>query len=325
MNRTLQIAVIVFDGVNAVDVTGPVEAFAAVRALDGSPVYTATCWSMDGLTVSAESGLKFTAESPIPEIPEADLLIIPGGAGLREPERLKRAGQWLRQHHGCFKRVVSVCTGAYALAASGLIDGRRVTTHWNFAADLARSFPAVRVNCDALFIKDNKYYSSGGISAGIDLALSIIEEDFGAKAATAAARELVVFLRRTGSQSQFSSTLKVQSMATDRLAEVCLWATNNLSGDLSLETLARRANLSVRQFCRKFKAVYGTAPAGYFKALRLDAARDALSGSGAGLDEIARYSGFDSPDGFRRAFEKRYRINPGEYRKRFSEHSEGLQ
>jgi transcriptional regulator GlxA family with amidase domain len=313
-----KVAIVLFDGVNALDVAGPLEAFAAVRADSGAPAYAIECWSLDGRTVASESGLRLVGGPLPPRPPRVDLLIVPGGAGLRQPRRLARAASWLRTNHARFRRIASVCTGAFALAASGLWDGKRATTHWRFARDLAARYPHVKVEPDALFLNEGKFFSSGGIAAGIDLALALIEIDHGARAATAAARELVVFLRRTGGQAQFSEPLKLQAAASDRLSDVCAWAANNLSGDLSVATLANRAGLSERQFARLFTASFGASPAHYITRLRLDAARIELGQSRATVENVAHMAGFKSPDGFRRAFEKRFQINPSEYQRRFS-------
>lgn len=312
------VAVLLYDGVNAIDVSGPLEAFASVRQDDGvTPGYHITTWSLGTLIVRSESGLKLAADSAPPDNPAADLLLIPGGPGGRAPETLQRYAEWVLEHHAGFKRVVTVCTGMYIIAESGLVNGKSVTTHWAHANDLRRRYPKVRVTEDLLHTRDGRFYSSGGVTAGIDLALHIIEQDYGTRAAIDAARELVVFLRRTGSQAQFSEPLKLQALGTGRLADVCTWASNNLSADLSVESLAARAHLSARQFSRLFKQTFGKPPAQYIAALRLDAARTALSTSSASHEQIAETSGYESVDGFRRAFERRYNLNPAEYQRRF--------
>lgn len=315
------VAILIFEGVNGLDVAGPLEAFAAVRDEGGKAAYAISCWSLDGRIVRSESGLQLCGD-PLPAKPKrTDLLIVPGGSGLREPRRLAKAARWLNMHNARFQRIASVCTGAFALAESGLINGRTATTHWRFARELATRHPRVRVDPDALYVRDGKYFSSAGITAGIDLSLALIEQDHGARAATAVARELVVFLRRTGGQAQFSEPLKLQTRASDRLSSVCSWAANHLGADLSVTALAERAGLSERQFTRLFVASFAVPPAQYIAHLRLDAARTALSQPRASVDAVAQSVGFRSADGFRRAFEKRFGINPGEYRRRFSARS----
>ena len=316
MARPLPVVILLYDGVNAVDVAGPAEAFAAVRQAGGSRCYTLQTWSLGGEAVRTESGLRLLADAPAPEQPRGDLLIVPGGSGVREPGALPQLSNWLRVHHEGFRRIAAVCTGAYVLAEAGLADGRTLATHWAHAADLQRRYPRVRVDADALFVSDGRLHSSGGVTAGIDLALDLIEADFGPRAAMQAARELVVYLRRSGNQAQFSAPLRLQSAAPGRLEEVCLWAASNLDADLSVEALAARAGLSSRQFGRRFREAFSTPPARYIKLLRLDSARTLL-GQGAPVALAAEASGFASADAFRRAFESHFDIAPSEYQRRF--------
>ncbi len=317
MKKPRSVAVLLYEGANAVDVAGPLEAFAAVRRADGARVYEPRIWTLGPRVVRSESGLQLCADAVAPRKPSADLLVVPGGAGVREPQTLARISAWLRRHHTRFQRIAAVCTGAYALAEAGLADGRAITTHWAHARDLQRRYPKVRVNADALFLKDGRFYSSGGVTAGIDLALDLIEADCGPRAAMEAARELVVFLRRSGGQTQFSAPLKLQAAAAGRLKDVCTWAASNLHADLSVEALAARAGLSERQFARCFREALGAPPASYIKALRLDAARTLL-GQGAAVAQAADASGFASADAFRRAFERQFGVAPSEYRRRFT-------
>ncbi|MBY0566569.1 MAG: GlxA family transcriptional regulator [Hyphomonadaceae bacterium] len=308
---------LLFDGVNALDAAGPAEAFAATRSQDGEPLYDMIAWSLNGAEVTSESGLGLRGAVLPKQPPKLDLLIVPGGAGLRRPHTLERAAGWLALHHGRFARIASVCTGAYGVAQAGLFNGKRVATHWRFAADLARRFPALTVDPDVLYIADGKYCSSAGIAAGIDLALAIIERDHGPRAAINVARELVVYLRRVGGQAQFSEPLKLQASASGRLRDVCTFAAANLGKDLSIETLAARAGLSARQFSRLFREEFGLSPARYILQLRLDGARTSLTDTRAGLEQVAAAHGFGSADTFRRAFEKRFALSPSEYRRRF--------
>jgi transcriptional regulator GlxA family with amidase domain len=219
---------------------------------------------------------------------------------------------------GEVRRLVSICTGLYGLAQSGLADGRRVTTHWKFAADVAARFPALRLEPDAIFIKDGPIYSSAGITAAIDMALALIEEDFGPALALAAARDLVVYLKRSGGQQQYSEPLRFQARAGDRFAELAAYMVQHLDDDLGVEALAARAGLSPRQFNRAFKAAFETTPAQHVERLRLDAAREHLIASNASIDQVAWTVGFRSDDAFRRAFDRRFGLSPSDYRRRFS-------
>lgn len=310
------IAVLLFDRVNAVDIAGPLEAFACVRHGDDRPAYRIVTWAIDEETVGSESGLRLCADRSAPSRPHADTLIVPGGVGVREPDTLALLAAWLRRHHEKFRRIASVCTGAYALAEAGLLDGRKVATHWAHAADLQKRHPKIDVDADALFLKDGRFCSSGGVTAGIDLALDLIDADFGADAAMKAARELVVFLRRPGAQAQFSVPLQMQAAAPGKLGAVCTWAASNLDADLSVDALAARAGLSARQFARQFRAAYGAPPASFVARVRLDAGRTLL-GQGLSVAQAAHAVGFASANGFRRAFERRFGVSPSEYQHRF--------
>jgi transcriptional regulator GlxA family with amidase domain len=211
-----------------------------------------------------------------------------------------------------------MCTGLYGLAPSGLVDGRRVTTHWNFAADIAARFPKLRVEPDAIFIKDGPIYTSAGITASIDLALALIEEDFGNPLALAVARDLVVYLKRSGGQRQYSEPLRFQARAGDRFADLAAWLVDHLDEDLGVETLAARVGMSPRQFNRRFKTAFGAAPGHHVETLRLDAARERLIGARASIEQIAAAVGFRSDDAFRRAFDRRFGLSPTDYRRRFA-------
>jgi transcriptional regulator GlxA family with amidase domain len=305
--RNLRVGILGFDGLTALDLVGPHEAFgAASDTLRESG--TATGYRLAVIGVSrrpfrATSGLTITPQFNLESAPALDTLIIPGGPGLREPALNRRMARWIREREPKIRRVVSVCTGIYGLAASGLLDGRRVTTHWHHAADVARSFPRLRVDPNALFVKDGKFYTSAGITAGIDLALEMIEEDFGRRTALTVARELVVYLKRPGGQEQYSEPLQLG---------------RNLRRDLSVEALAERATLSVRHFSRRFKTTTGLTVGAYAESLRLGEGRNRLVQSRSSVATIAVSVGFASADSFRRAFERHYGISPTGYRMRFS-------
>ncbi len=317
MKPTLKVAGLLFDQVNALDVAGPMEAFTSVVHENGDKAYSIVTWSIGETLVQSETGFRLCADRFVPKRPRADILIVPGGQGVRDPHNLRRLSQWLKENHRHFGRIASVCTGTYVLAEAGLIDGRSVTTHWAFARDLQARYPNINVNADALFLRDGRYYSSGGITAGIDLALDIIESDFGAAAAMDAARMMVVFLRRSGAQAQFSMPLKMQTAAPGGLDDVCTWAANNLDGDLSVENLAARAGLSTRQFSRRFREAYGAPPASYIKRLRLDSGK-AMLGQNLTVAQVAHALGYDTADGFTRAFEGQFGVTPVEYQRRFT-------
>jgi transcriptional regulator GlxA family with amidase domain len=311
-----------FDGLTALDLVGPSEAFASAYVEDasGTPRHAYEIVVL-GLTrrpfVAAESGLVFRPHTTLESAPELDTLVIPGGPGLREPATQARVAKWVKQQAGKIRRVASVCTGLYGMAAAGLLDGRRATTHWAHAQDAQRCFPRVRLEADALYIKDGKFYSSAGITAGIDLSLTLIEEDLGPRAALAVARELVVYLKRPGGQEQFSEPLRFQMQSADRFADLAAWMGGHLRQDLSVEALAARACLCPRHFTRRFRKAFGTTPADFVERLRLDEARRRLSDHKDTIEEVADSVGFHSGDAFRRAFERRFGVTPSGYRERF--------
>jgi transcriptional regulator GlxA family with amidase domain len=210
-----------------------------------------------------------------------------------------------------------VCTGFFALAQTGLLDGRRVTTHWKFASELASRFPFLKVDANALYIRDGKFYSSAGITAGIDLALALIEEDFGAQVALAVARELVVYMKRPGGQEQFSEPLKFQVASTSRFTDLAAWILVHLDRDLSVEAMAEHTNLCPRQFSRRFRSEFNSTPAAFVQRLRLDEGRKRLSASDCSVEAVADSVGFHDPDSFRRAFIRRFGVAPSQYRNRF--------
>ena len=210
-----------------------------------------------------------------------------------------------------------MCTGIYALAPTGLLDGRRVTTHWKFAAQLAGRFPALKMDADALYIRDGKFYTSAGVTAGIDLSLALIEEDFGPRVALAVARELVVYMKRPGGQEQFSEPLKFQVASTSRFADLAAWMLGHLAQDLSVDAMAERTNLCPRQFSRRFRLEFKSSPAAFVQRLRLDEARKRLSAPGCSVERVADSVGFHDPDSFRRAFLQRFGVAPSHYRGRF--------
>jgi transcriptional regulator GlxA family with amidase domain len=237
--------------------------------------------------------------------------------------RVDRSGQdtdllaWIIRLSKKVRRLGSICSGAFLLAETGLLDGKKATTHWAYAKEFAARFPKVLLDPDPIWIRDGNVYTSAGVTSGMDLALALVEQDLGSKVALAVARHLVLFLRRPGSQSQFSRLLEAQASTRKPLQEVMVWAAENLDRDLSVENLARHAAMSRRNFTRVFAAESGISPAHYIEQLRLEAARRFLEDSQKGVEEIASASGFSSAELMRRAFLRSMRITPSEYRERF--------
>ncbi|WP_396593807.1 GlxA family transcriptional regulator [Brevundimonas sp. R86498] len=310
------VGILAFDDVQALDVFGPLETFASAR-VDGEPVYDARIVALADRKFKTESGVTLVADSTTSEAFAYDTVLVPGGRGLRDPAILPLAAAWLLSQAATSRRVVSVCTGAYGLAEAGLLDGRRATVHWRFAADLARRYPAVDVSPDALFIKDGSLFTSAGITAGIDLSLALIEEDHGPGVALACAREMVVFLKRPGGQNQYSEPLAMQIESRDRFADLVAWMSANLQADQSVEALAARSGLSLRHFGRRFRASFGVSPGQFVEDVRLAQARTRLEASEESISTIAVRVGFSSDDAFARVFERRLGVRPSEYRQRF--------
>ncbi|MGE0638890.1 MAG: GlxA family transcriptional regulator [Thermoanaerobaculia bacterium] len=318
--RPKRIGFLGYDGVVALDIVGASEAFASTFVEvngESRPAYEVVLLGVRNRVFVSESGIAFRPQYGLDGRHALDTLIVPGGRGLREPGTQRRVVEFLRARAPRLRRVATVCTGIYGLAPTGLLDGRRATTHWRYVARVAEQFPALRMVPDALFCKDGRYYASAGVTAGIDLALAMIEEDFGAEVALGVARELVVYLKRPGGQEQYSEPLQFQSRSADRIGEVAAWVRGHLREDLSVEALAGRACLCPRQFSRRFRQAFRLSPAAFVSRLRLGEAKRRLTRPGTTLAEIAASVGFRSEDAFRRAFERRYGIAPSIYRRRF--------
>ncbi|MEV0266746.1 GlxA family transcriptional regulator [Streptomyces sp. NPDC050617] len=317
MTSQRSVLFVLFDGVQSLDVTGPLEVFAGASAhADPPDAYRIRTASLDGTPVRTSSGLTLTPDTALDGVRTPHTLLVPGGRGTRAPD--PRLVDWLRRRAPAADRIVSVCTGALLLAEAGLLDGRRATTHWAECAALAERFPAVQVDPEPIFVRDGKVATSAGITSGIDLALALVEEDLGRDAALAIARHLVVFLRRPGNQTQFSAQLAAQTAQRRPLRDVQQWITERPDADLSVEALARRANLSPRHFARAFQAETGVAPGRYVDQVRLEAARRLLEDTADGIEEISRACGYGTPEAMRRAFLRTVGTAPAEYRRRFT-------
>ncbi|MFR9787811.1 GlxA family transcriptional regulator [Streptomyces sp. MB22_4] len=305
---------VVFDGVQSLDVTGPLEVFSgAERHAPGT--YRIRTASLDGGPVRTTSGLTLVPDEALTAAEEPHTLLVPGGEGTRDPD--PRLVGWLRAHGPRPARLVSVCTGAFLLAAAGLLDGRRATTHWAYCDRLARERPAVRVEPEPIYVRDGRVATSAGVTAGIDLALALVEEDLDRDVALSLARHLVVFLRRPGNQAQFSAQLAAQTALREPLRDVQRWITEHPDTDLGVEALAARAALSPRHFARAFRAETGMTPGRYVDRVRLEHARRLLEDTPGGIEEISRASGYGTPEAMRRAFRKAFGTAPAEYRRRF--------
>lgn len=318
--RPRLVVIVVFDGVQPLDVTGPMSVFQAAEVLrPGS--YRVQLASPHGGEVASNAGAVFARVLRLSAVRGAiDTIIVTGGSeeGLRAAIFDDGVREWLATNAPRARRVGSVCTGAFALAAAGLLDGRRATTHWRSCAWLAELCPGAQVEADAIFTIDGPVFTSAGVSAAIDLALALVERDLGRKVAVEVARQLVVFLRRPGGQSQFSAGLAAQEGAGDRVSELIAWATERPDADLRVPALAKRVAMSERHFARVFRRQSGQTPARFVEQLRLDRARLQLEESDRSLSQVASASGFGSTDTLTRAFRRHLGVTPAEYRERFS-------
>jgi transcriptional regulator GlxA family with amidase domain len=311
------VLVLLFDDVQSLDVTGPVEVFTGAGLAAGRPGagYAVRTASLDGAPVRTSSGLTLVPDHALAHAPAPHTVLVPGGQGTRGPD--PRLVDWLRVNAPRAERIVSVCTGAILLAAAGLLDGRRATTHWAYCERLAREHPEVEVDPDPIFVRDGNVATSAGVTAGIDLALALVEEDLGRDVALTVARHLVVFLRRPGNQAQFSAQLAAQTARREPLREVQQWITEHPAGDLSVAALAGRAALSPRHFARAFQAETGLTPGRYVDRVRVEHARRLLEETSDGVEEISRSSGYGTPEAMRRAFVRTLGTPPAAYRLRF--------
>ena len=320
-NRT--VAIVVYPGIQSLDVTGPLEVFAgAARLVEEAgrpePGYHLRILSPGGLPVTSASGLRITPDGPVGErIGALDTLIVAGGPGHAEAQHDRELIDWITAASARARRTASVCTGAFLLAQAGLLSGRRATTHWAFAQELALSHPDVRVDPEPIFVRDGSVWTSAGVTCGMDLALALVEDDLDRDAALLIARMLVLFLRRPGNQSQFSAALRSRTPRREPLREVQRAVIESVAGDHTVEALAERAHLSPRHFARAFRAETGMTPARYVEQVRVEAARRMLEESAEPIATVASACGFGTPETMRRAFVRALEVGPAEYRRRF--------
>lgn len=312
---TRRLGFIGYDSVTALDLIGPLEAFSTANQCLGRTAYEMSVVSVSGKSFRSEAGISLNADLSFATAPAFDTLLVPGGSGLRDPAIGMPIVTFLKRRAAGTRRIASVCTGLFALAETGMMDGRRATTHWRFAELIARRFPLVRLNTDSIYLRDGKFFTSAGVTAGIDLSLALIAEDLGERISLAVARELVVYLKRSGGQAQHSEPLNFQTRAGSGFSDLAAWMLRNLRHDLSVGTLAARMNFGTRHFSRRFVAAFSVPPAEYVSRLRLDQARLRLASRRHTIEDVAASVGYASADVFRRAFERRFGISPLAYRK----------
>ncbi|WP_263860580.1 GlxA family transcriptional regulator [Pseudomonas sp. MWU13-2100] len=321
MNTPRTIRILAFPNVQVLDVTGPLQVFASANDLAraaGLPLpYAVSVIADQREPVMSSAGLALVA-NPLPATGvSCDTLIIAGGWGTYAASEDPALVAWVRQQASCARRVASVCTGAFLLAASGWLDGRRVATHWTRCEQLAAQYPRVRVEPNPIFINDGPVWTSAGVTAGIDLSLALVEADLGRPVALEVARHLVVFLKRPGGQSQFSATLSLQK-AGSRFGDLQAWIAEHLAQDLSIPVLAQQAGMSERSFVRHYRAETGQTPARAIEQIRVETARRLLSDTAMPIKRIATRCGFGSEETLRRSFLRAMSVTPQAYRERFS-------
>jgi len=320
-NTPRLVTMAVHDGAEILDITGPLDVFAIANDIhldNGAkePLYRVEiAGEAKDVIVTTSSGIRLLADTSWSACPEMDTLLVAGGRKADQvPEELV---DWLRRAAPHARRVGAICTGAFILARAGLLAGRRATTHWLWAERMRREYPGIAVHEDAIHIKDGPIYTSAGVTAGIDLALALLEEDFGRALALNVARLMVLYFKRPGGQSQFSTRLLAQFHEGGSLAPTLQWIRDNYQRNLSNESLAEHASMSLRNFARVFKRETGTTPAHFIERVRLEAAVKYLEETCHTLETVARECGFQSGEHFRVAFVRFFRITPGQYRDRF--------
>ncbi|WP_374652351.1 GlxA family transcriptional regulator [Dongia sp.] len=313
-----EIVMFVFPGAHLLDISGPMSLFAAANDFAGYRAYEVSLAATRPGIVTTSSGLGIAAARRIGRVLKGiDTLLVAGGIGIDAQMRECTVIRWLRAQAPHCRRVASVCSGALLLAEAGLLDGRRAVTHWERCARLAADYPKIRVERDPIFVRDGRFYSSAGISAGMDLALALVEEDLGTDVAADLAREFVLYMRRSGGQAQFSPALKAQETGPGRIAELQQWILAHLERPLTVEDLAARAAMSPRHFARRFLDEAGMTPAAFVAAARVDAARAALAAGRERIEQVAARLGFGSAERLRRTFQRHLAVTPSQFRQHF--------
>ena len=324
-HKVRPIGIAAFPGVAVLDITGPLEVFAFAnyclkqQGLSADPVYPIKVIAEKAGPVTTMSGLQIVAQTKYSEISEGiDTLLIPGGDDLESLLNDTVLLDWIRHMAPRIRRLASICSGAFLLAESGLLDNRHATTHWHYCERLAHDYPAVTVEPNKIFVRDDFISTSGGITSGIDLALAMVEEDWGHELALLVARFLVVYLKRPGGQSQFSTYLTNEATDRNDLRSLQAWIMEHPTEDLRINVLAERMSMSPRNFARIFLAETGATPAKYVEMVRIDAARHYLVNSNLPIKCIVEKSGFRDSETMRRAFIRNLGVNPQNYRARFT-------
>jgi transcriptional regulator GlxA family with amidase domain len=323
-----KIAIITFEDTNLLDLAGPAQVFqtAAEQLVETGAAqdfpYQVVLLSAEGGTIASSPGVQFVTTA-IGQAPSRmfDTVLVSGGHGAQAAAADERILDWIREAQRIVRRIGSICTGAFVLAAAGLLQGRRAATHWGYCGELQASYPDVAVDSDSIFVEDSGCWTSAGVTSGMDMALAMVDQDHGRELSLLVARRLVVFLKRPGGQSQYSAPLQAQSTKSP-LSGLLNWIVENPDADLRTEALAGRANMSLRNFYRAFQHATGVSPADWVENARLQIARRLLEQTARHIDEIACQAGFGSADRMRRVFLRRLGVSPTDYRARFTRQPE---
>jgi transcriptional regulator GlxA family with amidase domain len=320
------IGFVVFNELATAELSGAAEAFSKAH-LSTNYGCECHCYKLVTIGVTEEAclsraGIMVKPDTDFQNAPELDTLIVCGGEAIRAPTLCKKVAKWLNYRAPTTRRIATLGTGIYALAMTGLLDGREIATHWRFAKDVALRFPMLRIHSNRLFVKDGPFYTCAGGTAAVDFSLSLIEADFGRTLALKLARELVVHLKRLGGEEQYSKPLQFQVQATDRFADLASWILANLEENLTVDALAQRACMSPRNFIRIFKHTFGKTPAEFVLGARMTEARRRLLIPRTTLESVAASLGFISPEGFSKAFTRFVGTRPSIYRARLGVQTE---
>lgn len=318
------VAVLGYTDCQILDITGPLQVFASANKALDKEAYKIQILGSSSAPIVTNSGMKLLPDLPYEDALEIDTLLLSGGHGVSRQVENRELIQWLQKQNRLVRRIGSVCSGTFLLAKAGLIQGKQVATHWKCCDLLAEQFPDLSVDPDSIWIKEGHLYTSAGVTSGIDLALALVEEDFGHAIAMEVARELVVFIKRPGGQAQYSAQLQAQNKATGVVAKAIAYIEKNLNKDLNLSLLAEHCCVSERHLFRLFKEDYSVSPAVYIENGRLNLAQQLLSEGQLSMQQVADKSGFISTDNLRRVFLRRLGVKPSEYKARFGSSLKGV-
>ena len=320
MSTPLRIVILAFDQANLLDITGPAQIFASASRCDSAQylLYDVVIASEPGGMIVTSAGVEVNTVALRSIQPKTIHSLIVAGGTITTYQEAPGLSDWIRRHQACFARIASVCTGAFITAASGVLDDRRAVTHWRYFEKFQECFPAIHAERDPIYIKDSHVWSSAGVTAGIDLAMAMVQEDFGRQIALETARDNVVFIKRPGGQNQFSVMLDAQTRdAAGRFDDLHEWICDHLDQPLSVNQLAERMHMSPRNFSRNYTRTMGNSPARAVELTRLETARRLLESGDARLNQISRQCGFASEEKMRRAFMRHLGLTAKEYRQRF--------